>query len=76
MLDEVGDEGSFGSTRGALARREAGTEGLAPRDADGNVRAEFGEGFAVVVEVDALEKLLDARIVSLCVRPRESAMGR
>lgn len=66
VLDEVGNEGAFGTLGNSFARREARAESLAAGDADGDVRAEFGEGFAVVVEVDSLEELLDARVVPLC----------
>lgn len=66
VLDEVGDEGALGSTGSSLARREGGAKGATTRNAEGNVRAEFGERFAVVVEVDALEELLDAWVVAVC----------
>ena len=72
VLDEVGDEGTFGTLGSSFARREARAERLATRDADWDMRAEFGKGFAVVVEVDSLEKLLDAGIVALC----ENEIGR
>lgn len=73
VLDEVGDERSFRSTRRALPRREAGTKSATSRDADRHARAELGKWLPIVVEVHSLEQLLDTGIVAICEQKLRSA---
>lgn len=76
VFDEVCDKSTLWSTGGALARREGCAKGAATRDAEGDMRTELGQRLAIVVEVDALEELLDAGVVAVCRRGSRGSVLR
>lgn len=68
VLDEMRDQSTGRSTWGAFARWEAGAQCSTSGNTDCDMRTELWQRSAICVEVDSLEEMLDAGVVTVCAR--------